>query len=391
MPKVPFIESSMFATTGMIYPPSIPELFWATDINSWSRGSTKPSVHLHSLRRWIFRTIWHSAALQILAMLLALVPLQAVCEQAVPDDRINILWTDPGDIRSRNLYYGPGGTESEPKLPVKFLKEDLSGTSPKFDLVDARGHKWKAKVGDEAQPETAATRLLWAVGYFSNENYFFPDLYVRDMPPRLKRGQNYVSPSGHVKNVRLQQHPAEAKGKDKVGNWNWKRNPFVGTREYNGLRVMMALLSNWDLYDQNNAIWKEKHDSGRQIYEVTDLGASFGKNGRSYTDKGSKGNLKAYSHTKLISKITPDYVNFNFPARPPLISFFDLRFFCHQIHNRWIGKHIPRSGAKWIGSLLAQLSPDQIKDAFRAAGYSPEQVEGFATAVQSRIAELNNL
>jgi hypothetical protein len=346
-------------------------------------------VHLQPLRRWNFRTIWHSAALQILATLLALIPLRAVCQQAVPDDRTSVLWTDPGDIRSRNLYHGPGGRESEPKLPVKFLKEDRSGTSPKFDVLDAHGHKWRAKIGDEAKPETAATRLLWAVGYFSNENYFFPDLYVQDMPPRLKRGQNYVSPGGHVKNVRLQQHPAE--GKDKVGNWNWKRNRFVGTREYNGLRVMMALLSNWDLYDQNNAIWKEKHASDRQIYEVTDLGASFGKNGRSYTDKSSKGNLKAYSHAKFISKITPDYVNFNFPARPPLIYFLDLRFFFQQVHNHWIGKHIPRSDAKWIGSLLAQLSPDQIKDAFRAAGYSPEQVQGFATAVQSRIAELNNL
>jgi hypothetical protein len=40
---------------------------------------------------------------------------------------------------------------------------------------------------------------------------------------------------------------------------------------------MMALLSNWDLYDKNNAIWKEKDDPDREIYEVTDLGASFGK------------------------------------------------------------------------------------------------------------------
>jgi hypothetical protein len=346
-------------------------------------------VRRQALRRSIFQTFRHSAAPAILATLLGFVPLDSVCEQPIADDQTNVIWTDPGDIRSRNLYYGPGGEQNQPQLPVKFFKEDLNGTSPKFDVLDASGHKWKAKVGDEAQPETAAARLLWAVGYFANTNYFFPGLYVQDMPAHLKRGQNYLTPAGHVKNVRLQKHPA--KGEDKVGNWNWQRNPFFGTREYNGLRVMMALLSNWDLYDENNAIWKEKKSSDRQIYEVTDLGASFGKKGRSYTDKSSKGNLKAYGHTKFISKITKSYVDFNFPARPPLIYFFELRFFFQQVHNHWIGKHIPRSDAKWIGSLLAQLSPEQIKDAFRAAGYSPQQVEGFATAVESRIAELNDL
>jgi hypothetical protein len=57
----------------------------------------------------------------------------------------------------------------------------------------------------------------------------------------------------------------------------------------------------------------------------------------------------------------------------------------------WIGKHIPRADAKWIGSLLAQLSPQQISDAFRAAGYTPKQAEAYADAVQARIAQLNNL
>ena len=57
----------------------------------------------------------------------------------------------------------------------------------------------------------------------------------------------------------------------------------------------------------------------------------------------------------------------------------------------WVGKHIPRADAKWLGSLLAQLSPDQIRDAFRAAGYSQEQVEGYTSAVQARIAQLAKL
>jgi hypothetical protein len=41
-----------------------------------------------------------------------------------------------------------------------------------------------------------------------------------------------------------------------------------------------------------------------------------------------------------------------------------------------------------MGDLLAHLSPQQIRDAFRAAGYSSGQVEGFGEIVEKRIAEL---
>ncbi|MBV8846800.1 MAG: hypothetical protein JO307_28665, partial [Bryobacterales bacterium] len=57
----------------------------------------------------------------------------------------------------------------------------------------------------------------------------------------------------------------------------------------------------------------------------------------------------------------------------------------------WIGKHIPRGDAKWIGGVLARLSPDQIRDAFRAAGYSEDQIEAFTAALESRISEIQDL
>jgi hypothetical protein len=37
------------------------------------------------------------------------------------------------------------------------------------------------------------------------------------------------------------------------------------------------------------------------------------------------------------------------------------------------------------------LTPKQIRDAFRAGGYSPEQSEGFAIIVEKRIGQLNAL
>ena len=42
---------------------------------------------------------------------------------------------------------------------------------------------------------------------------------------------------------------------EKRGEWDWFENPFVNTRDLNGLRIMMALLNNWDLTDVNNSIY----------------------------------------------------------------------------------------------------------------------------------------
>src|SRR5215475_11989064 len=64
-----------------------------------------------------------------------------------------ILWREPKDIASLDLYYGPGGKEHEPVPPFRFVKEDPSGSNPKFTVTDAKSVKWKVKLGREARPE----------------------------------------------------------------------------------------------------------------------------------------------------------------------------------------------------------------------------------------------
>jgi len=105
-----------------------------------------------------------------------------------------ILWRDPHDIASRNLFFGPGGESHQPHGPYKFVKEDLDGTNPKFVVHDRDGVKWKVKLGGEGKPETVASRIAWAVGFYTNEDYFLHDIQVKDMPARLHRGQNLVAP-----------------------------------------------------------------------------------------------------------------------------------------------------------------------------------------------------
>lgn len=296
-----------------------------------------------------------------------------------------VLWRDPGDIRSRNLFYGSGGKAHEPRREaMAFVKEDLDGTNPKFVVRDSEGVKWKVKLGVEARPEVAASRLVWAAGYFTDDDYFLGELKVEGLP-RLKRGWKLVGTGGMVRNVRVKRVP---KDREKLGNWRWKDEAVAGTREWNGLRVLLALINDWDLKDENNAIYEEK---GERMYAVSDLGASFGTTGLAMPASRGKGNLESYRHSKFMSKATPERVWLATPSAPGFPYMFKLHDYAMRLKLRWLGREIPRGDAKWVGELLGRLSDEQIRDAFRAAGYEPEQAVAFAQVVEKRIAELNDL
>jgi len=309
------------------------------------------------------------------------------------DSATAVLWRDPTDIATRNLLEGPGGKDHEPHPPFTFDKEDMKGSNPKFDVRDSDGVKWKVKLGVEAKPETVASRLIWAVGYFANEDYFLPEFRANGMPAHLQRGNSFVEADGSIKNVRLKR---ESKDEKKIGTWQWRKNPFTDTRELNGLRVMMAVINNWDLKDDNNAIYREKGTDAQApetVYLVSDLGSSFGTTNFIASDKG-KGNLEAYVHSKFIRKgeeSTGNFVDFEDPKRPAPFIAFNAPEFLSRVNLEWIGRHLPKADAQWTGQLLAKLSHDQIRDAFRAAQYTPEEVEAFASALELRIAELNQL
>ena len=311
--------------------------------------------------------------------------------QADPARGLPVLWREPTDIDHRDLFYGPGGEEHQPSGSFTFVGEDLDGSNPKFNVRDDTGMKWKIKLGAEARPETVATRLVWAVGYSTDEDYFHREVLVRGMPPHLHRGQRLVGANGMMRDARLKREPDDRK---KIGNWQWRNNPFSGTRELNGLRVLMAVINNWDLKDVNNAIRGNKRRgtavADDLVYEVGDLGSSFGSAGLERTDQ-STGNLHAYSRTPFITKVTPDEVDFNVPRRPDWIVLANVPEFFMRLGLRWIGHEIPRQDAKWMGHLLGQLSSDQLRDAFRAAGYSPQEIDGFTAVLQSRIAQLKEL
>src|SRR5258708_5236420 len=304
-----------------------------------------------------------------------------------------VLWHDPGDIASLDLLNGEGGAKDapDPHADYTFIKEDMNGTSSKFYARDSNGIEWLVKLGVEARPETAATRLVWAMGYFTDEDYFLPQVHVQNLP-KLRRKMFGASPkTGIVRNVRLKR---QIEGIEKLDNWDWFENPFVGTRELNGLRTLMALINDWDLTIGNNKVYatdKERH------YLVSDLGAAFGKTGWPPSHvpllpHATKSGLKDYEHSRFIRVVTGDIVTFDMhTSAPAFIRMFGPKYFDQYRQVERIQQGIPVSDAVWVGGLLARLKPQQIRDAFRAAGYQPAEVDGFANVVEKRITALNQL
>ncbi|HZH30583.1 MAG TPA: hypothetical protein VEY11_07445 [Pyrinomonadaceae bacterium] len=269
-----------------------------------------------------------------------------------------VLWREPGDIAALDLLLGPGGEASKPDLSsVTFLEVVTGGYSTKYRVRDGAGREWVVKVGKEAQPETAATRLMWAVGYNADITYLVPRVEIK--------GQ------GTFENARFEARPA---GIERFGEWEWARNPFIGRREFNGLKILMVLFNNWDLKTSNNRIAHTRGAAGDELrYVVSDLGATFGKTGNFI--KHNRNVPKDYARTSFVEGTT---------AGQRVLFGYDGK-------SKSVLADITTSDAKWIGNLLARLSDRQIEDAFRAANYGAQDVSLLAGEVRSRINELVNL
>ena len=299
------------------------------------------------------------------------------------------IWQDPGDIASKDMFYGVGGKDGQPVPPFIFVSEDLNGTNPKFDASDANGTKWRVKLGEEARPEVVASRLMWAVGYYVNTDYNLHIATIQGL--HMKRGDKRIHNGEQVIDARFARKPDK---NTKVGIWEWKTCPFRDTREFNGLRVMMAVLNSWDLKDVNNAVYTNKK-TGQQIFLVSDIGATFATNSLQTSRAKDKGNVNSYVDSKFITKTTPTTVDFGTPGAPTSALVKSGGVLAADYFKRrgfdWIGDDIPREDARWVGNMLGQLSHQQLVDAFRAANFSQQEIDLYVSVLEQRIAALKAL
>ena len=276
----------------------------------------------------------------------------------VDPSRMAQLWEPPTDLQQRNLMLGVGGSKNapDPNELYEFKDEKAVGTQPGYDVKDSKGREWSVKLGPEARPEVAVSRLVWAVGYHQPSVYYLPRwTLVRDGKRIPQTGARFRLDD--TKNL---------------GEWSWRKGPFLNTRPLAGLFVLMVMVNNWDIKSQQNALYRMKDDDAvpRERYMVKDLGASLGRT--AWPVGGSKADATGFEEEPFIERVEGNRVRFAF-------------------QGSWLEPQLLRSitpaDVRWTSELLSRLTPKQWSDAFRAAGFSEAEGNRYINRLKQKIAE----
>jgi hypothetical protein len=292
-----------------------------------------------------------------------------------------VLWTDPGAVESLDLAGGPGGRAGAPAPPFTFEKEDVSGSNPKIRVRDANGRVWNVKWGREVHADVFASRIVWATGYGVDPSYYVVSGRVEGAG-RLDRARRYVDSSGRFRSARFELRDESGRRLGDEQSWSWSDNPFAGTRELNGLKILVMLLSNWDNKDardyrqngSNTSIWVTENGTAR--YVVSDWGGTMGRWGRP-NDRWTTWDCRGYAAQ------TREFVRGGRDGA--------LRWGFVGQRTAEVTNGITAEDVRWLLRSLGRLSDAQIRAALDASGATPDERECFARAVRERIQALEDL
>jgi hypothetical protein len=292
-----------------------------------------------------------------------------------------LIWHDPGDVSKIDLG-GPVGTGiGAPKPPFTFVKEDMSGTQPKVDVIDGTGRKWVAKFGNEVKPECFTWRIPAAVGYYVEPSYYVAGGQLAGLGP-MQRKTPSIQRDGHFKDARFQIRDPNFRYLDNQ-SWKWASNPFVGSKELKGLEILIMLASNWDNKDgtsapgDSNTGMFERVLNGRRelIYSFTDWGSGMGLWG----DKGGQSDWACADYSRQTSEFVKGVVN------------GQVVFGYEGHHNDDFKTNIHPSDVAWLLKYLGKIRDDQLHAALQASGATSSEVTCFTTAIQARIEQLKKV
>ena len=273
-------------------------------------------------------------------------------------EQIAELWVQPET--GRDLFWGVGGQRlaPDPSLTYKVLDVKRGGFSMGLTVEGPDKRKWSAKMPPEAPTEVVASRLLWGLGYHQPPIYYVGKWNADGAPdhnPQLP--------------ARFRESKPDLHGLDADDIWSYYSNPFVGTKEMNGLLVLQVMLGNSDLKDEQNALYKLKQpfEGATRWYVARDLGQSLGRTG---VIDAPRGDIKVFEETPFIKGMAGGFVRFDYRGR----------------HGRLVD-HMTPDDVRWICEKLQRLTDTQWDDAFRAGGYNPQIAARFIKRFKQKIQE----
>ena len=273
-------------------------------------------------------------------------------------DQLAQLWVPPSS--ARDLFWGVGGERLAPDSAATYKVTEVkrSGYSMGLTVEGPGNRKWSAKMPPEAPTEVVASRLLWGVGYHQPPIYYVGKWNAEGAPEK-----NPQLPA------RFRESKPDLYGLDSDDIWSYYKNPFVGTKELNGLIILQVMLGNSDLKDAQNALYtlKQPFEGASRWYVARDLGQSFGRTG---VIDAPRGDIKVFEDTPFIKGMSGQYVRFEYRGR----------------HGRLVDRMTP-ADVRWICERLQRLTDAQWQDAFRAGGYAPELATRYIRRFKQKIEE----
>ena len=268
------------------------------------------------------------------------------------------LWSPPEP--NRNLFWGVGGTRlaPDPEATYKVLDVKRTGFSMGMTVEGPGARKWSAKLPPEAPTEVVASRILWGLGYHQPPIYYVGRWNAEGAPepnPQLP--------------ARFRESKPDLHGLDSAASWSYYQNPFVGTKELNGLLVLQVMLGNSDLKDEQNALYTltQPFEGASRWYVARDLGQSLGRTG---VLDAPRGDPKVFEETPFIKGMVGQRVRFDYRGR----------------HGRLVDE-MTIADVRWICEKLHRLTDTQWDEAFRAGGYAPEVANRFIRRFKQKIEE----
>ena len=292
-----------------------------------------------------------------------------------------VIWREPGSISPQELEAGPCGSAGAPSPPFHFIEEHDTGSQPCLSIRDAAGHEWRVKWGHEVHTETFGTRLAWALGYFAEPTYFLASgtiVGTRD----LGRARECIDEQHRFTDARFElSEPGVERHFDAHG-WAWHDNPFVGTHELNGLKILMMLVSNWDNKDvrdiargSNTAIFEYplKRNAREARYLIIDWGAALGAWGAHILKRG-RWDAEAFAaqNAEFVTGVDGDIVQFGYQGQ----------------RTADVAANITRADVAWFVRIAKRLTDDHLRAALGASGASAEEIELFTASLRARLDQL---
>jgi hypothetical protein len=291
------------------------------------------------------------------------------------------IWREPTASDLRDLRYGPGGADGAPVAPFAFVEEHLTGSQPCVAVRDGRGRLWRVKWGHEARPESFAVRLAWALGYFAEVTHYVPNGSIEGAAS-LQRARDCLNEDGSFCDARFELEDRSVRMLFDEHSWAWNDNPFVGTPQLSGLKIVIMLLSNWDTKDRrdvsrgsNTAIFEHRVSRfGREArYLITDWGGAMGKWGSNVVSRG-RWDVQGFEGQTpfFVTGVTDGFVNFGYQGQ----------------RTAEIARGITVDEVEWFYDTARKLTETALRDGLLASGATAEEASRFAAALASRIRQL---